>query len=438
MNFKSILIYLLLSAFSLSFAQGTAQAKGDEKKAVHLTLKDAEALFRKNNLRLLAAKFDIDTKKALIIQAKLYANPNIFLDQNVFNDRTERYFDTTRNGHTTVQIQQLFLLGGKIQKRTNVAEINTKISEQQFYDLLRALKYELRSSFFSLYYLRQTLDFYDSSIAALQKTVNSMDKAYQKRAVLLAEILRLKALLFALENERTDILIQTNQKEASLRVLLNNPDYMEVSFFPKVDKAIVDNLDIKSLKLPKLLDDAFENRPDLKIAIQALKLEEANLKLQEANAIPDISFGPMYNRNGTAYPNYWGITAQMNVPIFDRNQGNIEASEKAILTRRSELQNVKLQAGNEVQIVYNKVLQKDMIYQNFKDKFSEEYKNLASLMISNYEKRYLTVIEFADFFETYRNSIVQIIKIQTDRIDAIENLNYSIGKSVLDIQSLDK
>ena len=93
-----------------------------------------------------------------------------------------------------------------------------------------------------------------------------------------------------------------------------------------------------------------------------------------------------------------GITAQLNVPIFDRNQGNIEAAEKSILTKRSELQNQKLQAENEVNIVFNRVLEKDRLYQNFKNKFAEDYTNLAQLMISNYEKRYLTIIEFADFF----------------------------------------
>lgn len=79
-------------------------------------MKEAEETFLKNNLRLLAAKFEIDVKKAGIIQAKLYANPNISFDQGIFNDRTERYFDTTRNGQTAIQIQQLFLLGGKIEK----------------------------------------------------------------------------------------------------------------------------------------------------------------------------------------------------------------------------------------------------------------------------------------------------------------------------------
>ncbi|HMW06103.1 MAG TPA: TolC family protein [Leptospiraceae bacterium] len=424
--------FLSLSFLFFSFSQ--ILLSQESTKNYSLTLKEAEETFLKNNLRLLAAKFEIDVKKAGIIQAKLYANPNISVDQNIFNDNTQRYFDTTRNGQTTLQIQQLFLLGGKIEKRTKVAEINKAISEQQFFDLLRALKFELRSSFFGIHYLRQSIQFYDGSIAALTKTVSSLEKAYEKRAVLQSEMLRLKALLFFLENERTEAVVQVKQKEASLRILLNSPELMNVTFIPKIDSKGLEEVRLTDLKLDKVINDAFENRPDLKIAIQALKLEEANLALQQANAVPDLSFGPMYNRNGTAYPNYWGVTAQLTVPIFDRNQGNIEAAEKAILTRRSELQNQKLQAENEVTIIYNRLLEKDRLYQAFKNRLTEDYTNLAQLMISNYEKRYLTVIEFADFFETYRTSVQQMLKLQIDRVDSIENLNYSVGKSILNIQ----
>jgi outer membrane protein TolC len=263
--------FLFLGLFLYLFASiNTAQ---EVTKNYSLTLKEAEETFLKNNLLLLAAKFEIDVKKAGIIQAKLYANPNISIDQNVFNDNTYRYFDTTRSGHTTVQIQQLFLLGGKIEKRTKVAEINKAISEQQFFDLLRALKFELRSSFFAIHFLRQSIQFYDGSIAALRKTVSSLEKAYEKRAVLQAEMLRLKALLFFLENERTEAVVQIRQKEASLRILLNSPELANANFVPKIDPKGLEEVKLSDLKLNKVLEDAFENRPDLKVAIQALKLE---------------------------------------------------------------------------------------------------------------------------------------------------------------------
>ena len=425
-----LLIIFLSSVFSPLFSQGAEQYPEDR----FLTLMEAESLFMKNNLLLLAAKFQIETKRALIIQARLYANPNIFLEQNTFNDKTDRVFDFTRNGQTVVQIQQLFLLGGKIDKRIKVAEINTKISEERFSDILRALKLELRTNFLSIYFLREALKFYDKSIESLRRTVDYSERAYLNRTLLLSEVLRIKALLFFLEQERTEILVQIKEKESSLRVLLNEDSFYGKNIIPVIDEKKLDSINPEIFKSNEVLELAIEYRPDLKAAIQSVKYEEANLALQKANAIPDLSFGPVYNRAGTYIPNYFGFTAQLNVPIFDRNQGNIEAAEKAILERRSGLQNQRITVENEVVIELTRAIEKNKIYNQFKGKFTEDYGNLATLMISNYQKRYLTIIEFADFFETYRNTIVNILKLKTERAESFERLNYVTGKSIIVIQ----
>jgi outer membrane protein TolC len=431
--YQSIIIFICIflnSVFFPLFPQGGEQ-NSDGKP---LTMMEAESMFMKNNLLLLAAKFQIETKRALIIQARLYANPNIFMEQNTFNDKTDRIVDFTRNGQTVVQIQQLFLLGGKIDKRIKVAEINTKISEERFSDILRALKLELRSNFLSIYFLREALKFYDKSTESLRKTVDYSERAYLNRTLLLSEVLRIKALLFFLEQERTEILVQIKEKESSLRVLLNEDSIYGKNIIPVIDERKLDSINPEIYKSNEVLELAIEYRPDLKAAIQSVKYEEANLALQKANAIPDLSFGPVYNRAGTYIPNYFGFTAQLNVPIFDRNQGNIEAAEKAILERRSGLQNQRITVENEVVIELARAVEKNKIYNQFKGKFTEDYGNLATLMISNYQKRYLTIIEFADFFETYRNTIVNILKLKTERAESFERLNYVTGKSIIVIQ----
>ena len=431
--YQSIIIFICIflnSVFSPIFPQGSEQNSDGRS----LTMMEAESLFMKNNLLLLAAKFQIETKRALIIQARLYANPNIFMEQNTFNDKTDRIVDFTRNGQTVVQIQQLFLLGGKIDKRIKVAEINTKISEERFSDILRALKLELRSNFLSIYFLREALKFYDKSTESLRKSVDYSERAYLNRTLLLSEVLRIKALLFFLEQERTEILVQIKEKESSLRVLLNEDSIYGKNIIPVIDERKLDSINPEIYKSNEVLELAIEYRPDLKAAIQSVKYEEANLALQKANAIPDLSFGPVYNRAGTYIPNYFGFTAQLNVPIFDRNQGNIEAAEKAILERRSGLQNQRVTVENEVIIELTRAVEKNKIYNQFKGKFTEDYGNLATLMISNYQKRYLTIIEFADFFETYRNTIVNILKLKTERAESFERLNYVTGKSIIVIQ----
>ncbi|PJZ25116.1 channel protein TolC [Leptospira hartskeerlii] len=411
-----------------------AAASGDQERTqVRLELAKAEELLWKNNLLLLASKFNIDARKAGIEQAGLYANPNIFVDQSIFAEPTQRYFDFTRSGQTVVQIQQVFLLGGKIDKRIRVAELSAKMSEQEFYDLARALITKLRRTFYFIHYYRDAIAFYDKSLIALDKTVNSAELAYKRRAVLQSEVLRLKALLFFLRKEREDLRIKVLEKEADLRVLLNEETYKSqaVAIVPVLDLDFVEKATIEGLKLDNMLTKAREYRPDLKKAVQALRYEEANLELQHANAIPDLAFGPMYNRGGTAFQNYWGVTAQLNIPIFDRNQGNIKAAEKSIQVRKQELKNLILEVENDVSVALATAKAKDDLYKKFRNTYTKDYADLAEDMILSYEKRYISILEFADFFETYRSSIVEMLRLQTDRMEAIEGVNYSVGTGLI-------
>ena len=124
-----------------------AQAAAARTDTVAITLREAEERFLKNNLQLLAGRFNIDAAKAEVYQAGLWSNPNISIEQNAYNKFTRRYFDMTKTGNTEVQLQQLILLAGKRDKQIRLAEINSQIAENSFYDLLRALKFELRTEF---------------------------------------------------------------------------------------------------------------------------------------------------------------------------------------------------------------------------------------------------------------------------------------------------
>ena len=52
-------------------------------------------------------------------------------------------------------------------------------------------------------------------------------------------------------------------------------------------------------------------------------------------------------------------------------------------------------------------------------------------MTANYENRNMTIIEFTDFYDSYRTSVLQTIQLQNSRIDSFENLNFVTGKDLL-------
>jgi len=421
------LFILFLSGSSFIYA-GMLQHNED---SVKINLVQAEKKFLQNNLQLLAAKYNINASRASIIQAEIWSNPNLTIGQNIYNKFTGKYFDFTKSGNTDFQIQQLFLLAGKRNKQVKIAEINSSITENSFYDLLRTLKYELRTDLYDLYYLQKSLGFYDETIPSVKKTVNASEKIYESHSILLSEVLRLKSLLFTLENERLSIITQISGIENDLNTLLADSTGEHSYYIPQLNDQPSDSLIMKNISLNDAIQTAYENRPDIKIAELNVKSEETNLSLQKALAVPDVTIGGSYSRNGSYIPDYLALTLSVDLPVFNLNQGNISASENNIEADKFLLQQAKNSVKRDVISAYNKAFETDKLYRSIDKKFTDEYEKLTSGMIANYEGRNMTIIEFTDFYESYRTSVLQAIQLQNSRIDSFENLNFTVGKDLI-------
>ncbi|TGK05212.1 TolC family protein [Leptospira langatensis] len=401
-----------------------------QNKGRSITLQDAERMFLRNNLSLLSSRLEVESKKAAIIQAGLWENPSVYVDQNIYNQQTKQYFDVTKNGETMIQVQQLFYMAGKRDKRVQLAKWNKGVAEQMFYDTLRSLKLELRSSFFQLHYSRNALEFYEESIPRVKNTIRGAENVYKNRQILLSELLRLKSILFRLETDRSELIKNILEREKVLKILLNETDLLDVEIFPVLpgmDDAIFSPL---VLEPERLLNVALEHRPDLKGLELIVNAERANLSLQKAMAVPDLTLGGSYDRAGNYIKDYYGVTVSVPIPVFNRNQGNIRASETALASKKAELEEKLLSVRSEVRSAMGIAKEKDRLLQEYKEAFTKDYKNLSVLMIENYKKKYLTILEFADFFESYSESTLKMIRLQSDRIEAVEVLNFTVGKTI--------
>lgn len=119
---------------------------GLAEDTIPMSLEEVEKKFIENNYFLLASKYNIEAEKALIIQQKLFNNPTFSYEQNIYNPNNARYFDASRNGQFIAQVDKLFLMAGKRNKSIKLSEINYQMAELEFQDLIRTLKFELRST----------------------------------------------------------------------------------------------------------------------------------------------------------------------------------------------------------------------------------------------------------------------------------------------------
>ena len=393
---------------------------------MRLPLQSAEKLFLDSNLQLLAQRYNIDANQALVIQARLWPNPNFSISHTLYSGELNKFFPTGRNqDETTVGLSQLILLAGKRNKQVKLAQENVHLTEYQFFDLLRTLKYTLRTDFYHIYYLQQSAKVYDEEIRALSQVVAAFSQQQGKGYISEKEVIRIKAQLYNFQSEYSDLINQINDTESELRLVLQ----LKPSYFidPIVDSASVGKLDPGAFPLTTLMDSAYHNRTDLQIARTNTKISQLNYNYQKSLAVPDLSLSLGYDEAGSFLTNYYGVGASIDLPFFNRNQGNIKSAKAQIagaqITQRSTQATVEENVSNSLQ----KAFAQQKLYQTIDPKFYEDFQRLLHEVLSNYQKRNIGLLDFLDFYDSYKQNTLQQNTIQFNRVSTFEDINYYTG-----------
>jgi cobalt-zinc-cadmium efflux system outer membrane protein len=428
MNIKSRSLSVMILLVALSFRPCLGQ--DFHKDTLRVNLQQSEKMFLDSNFQLLAQKYNIDAQRALIIQARLWPNPNLSLSRGPFiplYDPSSQFphSNFVNNSENAATLSQLILLAGKRNKQIKLAQANTTLAEYQFYDLLRTLKYTLRSDYFNIYYLEQSARVYDAEIRALQQIVNAFAQQEGKGYISEKEVVRIRAQLYSFQSEYNDLIIQIKGLQSELRLVLQVK--FNIYIEPVPDTETIQKLDPLRYSLSILLDSAYHNRTDLLIARQNTQINRLNYNYQKALAVPDLDASVSWDRQGSYAINYNGLGIDMDLPFLNRNQGNIKSAKAQIANtvalEKSAEATVNENVNNSLEIAFAQ----DKLYQSIDPKFSNDFERLVSEVLINYQKRNIGLLDFLDFYDSYKQNVLQINSIKYNRIQAFEDLNFYTG-----------
>lgn len=388
-----------------------------------LTLRQADSLFVQRNLLALTGRYQIEASQAQTIQAGLLDNPVVTAELNAYNPALHRPLDVGGQGQKAFSFQQTILLAGKRSKRVALATEQARLTELQFADLLRSLRFELRSRFYDIYFTQNTLAVYTGQRARLTETVQAFERQFDRNNVALRELVRLKALLLQLANGQLSLQNQLTGQQRDLRTLLQ---------VTAVIRPVVSGADVtrygNALPTPDhAIALALENRPDLQGTAVAVRQADANLSLQKALAKPDLRIGGLYDQNASYTPNYTALTLGMDLPLLNKNQGNIRSARAQTDYQRLIQRNARTAVENEVLAALQQIGQTEAAYRAIDPSFATQFDELNQGILRNFERGNLSLIEFVDLFEAYLDNVQQLNRLSADRINAYEQLNFTVG-----------
>lgn len=391
-----------------------------------MSLQDCEEAFHNNNLQLLAEQYNINMADADIIQAKIWELPQLSGYINAYNPEDKRAFDAGRA--KGAEITQLIYLGGKKKNEIAFAKSNKELARLQFTQLLASLKTELHMAYFNLYYQKVKLE----SITKQLGYMNELLKAYKvqsaKGNVSLKDEVRLQSIVVQLNADKTDINREILEVQQSLQILTGINNTIEPQIADSEVKEILASQPFGDQETLK--EKARQNNAEYQYNLKLIDNSKLFAQWQKSLNVPDLNLGAQYDQASGTFRNEINLMVGIPIPLWKSNKGNVEKAKFAIQQSEKNAEFQKFSLETKVQAAFN-------IWKNNYDQLSEirtkDQNNLEMVydgILKNFRNGNISLIEFTDFMETYRQTVLQVYDMKNDLIQSAENLNLLVQTKI--------
>lgn len=408
------------------------QISAQEK--LELSREEAEVIFINNNLFLIAEKLNIESQRAEVIQARLWPNPEFSISEiNLWKttgveSSPPLFGNFGRDQQFAFEINQLIQTAGKRKKLIALEEIEVSKSEQYFEELLRNLKFELRLQLTDFQFNKMLIDVHQNLMVNISVLIQAYQNQLEKGSVSEAELTRLKAQEILIKRQIMNLIHEKKQIQKELKLLLGVNPTLEIEI---INDGFVKPTEFYENLLPEqIIEQAKVNRPDYQLALLEEEYSHQLLSFERAKRIPDLTFGINYDRNGSTMLDFIGFGVSFDLPLFDRNQGNIQKAEIQINQAEILKQHTLLKIENEIFRIYRNLLETAEFIHSIDENYENDLDELLESYTKNYRSRNLNMLEYFDFLETYLENKIILIEAQKEFNHIVEELIYLTGTDI--------
>lgn len=415
--------YLLFILFNMSCLLANAQSR-------LLTIDDVDSIAMRRNLQLEAARMETYAAEGQLAQARKYENPEVQLMHNVQNPINRKWFDMGYDGQTDVQVSQPIAIGGQYKNKVRQARATLNATKAAYEAEELNVRHEARVAFIELYYTQQKLKVYDKEIASVEKIHKAYDEQSNKGNVSKMETFRVAAMLSQLRAEKAELQLNANEQQNQLRLLLNLQEVTSIE--PMLDEnAAIRMVADRIAKLKPLL---FTSNPALLQSMVQTHLELTQAKYQEesahhaikaekAEALPRIALNGEWDKNGCIGHNFFAIGATVSVPLWNRNQGNLRSAKAQYAQASIERQQRENELQSSLLTHYQSTLQRLRLVEANQCHLNADLDLLLTAAEEQFLKRNISVVEFVDLYDSYRDTNFMIADAKAQLLTSNEELN---------------
>ena len=407
----------------LVVATASAQTPGQPKT---ITWQAAQDEFRSNNPTLLASDVSIAEAKADEITAYLRPNPELAFGLDQLNPFTTNPYRPLAQSYAYWSISYLHERHHKRELRLQAAQQGTAIAVSTRNDLERNLLFNLRDAFVRLLQSKAILALAKDNLDYYDKLLKINTDRFDAGAIAHVDLQRLELQRVQYESDLATANVNVRTAKIDLLQLLQ-------------DRTPVDSFDVSepfdfSESIPptdELHSIAMDSRPDLKSAQQTLEQARTNYKLAVADGSTDPTFGFDASHQPTPLNTYIGLSVDIPLRIFDRNQG--EKAHTNLDIGRSR----KLLDANQTAVLHDvdsalATLQSTLgLLKPYKSKYLKEAEEVRSTISYSYEHGAASLLDFLNAQSDYRATQLAYLNLVGAYLSAANQLNMAAGREVL-------
>lgn len=404
-----------------------AETLAQNPGTVLITLDQAIAMALQHNHNLLAARTQILQSKAEETTANLRPNPVLMTDSDflpVFqpSNMTADYLDNV--AQWDLGVSYLFERGKKRQHRLQAAQDQTAVTRAQVADNERTLTFSVASQFINVELAESTLALAQEDLKSFQNTLDIAQERYRAGDIGEADLLKIKLQLLQFQTDVSSAQLARTQGLSDLRQLLGyesvGADYdVSGSFTYQPVAGSLEDFQAKAL----------QDRPDLQAARLGVTSARSQLGLQQSNGKRD--FTGQLNYTHLAYLNDISVFGQIQMPIFDRNQGEIARSGFAVTQAEEQEKFASGQVLTDVRDAYENLRSNDKIVGLYRSGYLDQAQQSRDITDYAYRRGAASLLDFLDSERSYRATQLSYRQAIASYLLAMEQLRQAVGKRSL-------
>ncbi len=420
MRFERLLLLFFTVTVTVPWS-AWAQSPAPASRTV--SLDDAIQMALRHNHNLLAARTTIQQSEAEEITANLRPNPVILTDWQFLpifqpSQFSSDYLDNT--AQFDLGISYLFERGKKRQHRLRAARDLTAQTRSLVADSERGLAFSVAGGFINVELAESTLALAQQNLQSFQNTVDIAQARYKAGDIGEGDLLKIKLQMLQFQTDVSAARLARVQGLSDLRQLLG---YESIA----ADYDVSGAFDYQPVK--GNVDDfqamALQNRPDLRAAQQGVTAANSQHALQQAIGKRDITGQVSYTHIG--YLNDISLFGQVQLPIFDRNQGEIARAAYAITQAQEQERFANGQVMTDVRDAFENLRTNDQVVGLYRSGYLDEAQQSRDISEYAYRHGAASLLDFLDAERSYRDTQLAYRQAIASYLLALEQLRQAVG-----------